>query len=661
MRLQNLILLTLFAIAACPSLSASLTIYRIGGESLPEPDPEALGVPEGELRFEQLDWETALAPPFGNTRLVVIEPDSVRPDFVPRSNLMPQVIDRGGFIRARTYFGRNHFVFDPEMGVIYDGDPLTAYPGQVPNANSGKTLRTAGAPFCIGRENGVCKYVWVVLDGAFPLQQVRIYPRPENQAHSIIPTYTLGTNDGDPNKFGFRDRSFGGETLPGGSIDSDFNLFTEVFANNESLLEFEIGGEPVQEVIFIAPVGDWEIAEFELIFEGFAVEANYTSGLIPLDVPSTLGRLRWSGSEHPGSQVDLRIRAGNSPDPNIYYRNTFRGPERSRFTAEGLPLDRVSYFRMEPGEQAGLAPDLDNWTHWSENLPFELGEASFGQTSPRLFVQLEADFSAGGRLDYVEFAATQPPVITGSAAEIVPQRVSAGQIERFTYLINPDISVGDQGFDTIEIETPTRVERVISVTIDGQELGSSDWHTTIADERFAVHIPPMDDTNTGDLVKIVFDARVFDFGTVFTGWVSDSLRPWEMAQGLAPGDADFLAESNSLTVELLDVGTRTLGALGLSTPVVTPNDDGANDELRIDFSLHNLSREVPIVVDIFDMSGRWMARLPTDPLGSGPHQVNWNGRGPGGDLLPPGIYVIVVVVDTDESTFSSRRVVALVY
>ena len=181
---------------------------------------------------------------------------------------------------------------------------------------------------------------------------MRVFPPPGTEEERHITTYTLGINDGDPLKIGFREREIRYE----GYISVDFDVVTEVFENTQGVLEFEFVGEPVQNIVFIAQVGRWRIAEFEIYADGFAVSSDYASGVIDLGQTATLGPLTWSGALHPGAHVDLRVRSGDTPDPHLYYRNTFRGAERSRFNAGGSPLDRNTYFNLEAGEQGGIAP-----------------------------------------------------------------------------------------------------------------------------------------------------------------------------------------------------------------------------------------------------------------------------------------------------------------
>ena len=646
-------------ITTAPSQSAALTIYRLGGENLPAPDADSYGAPAGSFRFAQLPWSDSHGRPLGSSHLVEIQPDSIRADFIALANLAPQVIDRGGLIKVRIP-GRAGWGTDNSISLLLDENPETSFSGATPPFEAEVNLAVAGSPYCVKRPN-FCKYIHVILPGAYPLQRIRIYPIPGNEENGFIPTYTLGISDGDPLKFGRQDRTFGNNSDVGVFLVGSFDLVSEVLENNDPLLDFEFDDEPVKEVVFIAPIGDWEIAEFEILFDGFAVAANYTTNLIDFGEPGTLGPVAWSGGLHPGASVAMRVRAGDTTDPNTYFRNTFRGQERSRLNAEGRPLDRGTYFNLEAGEQAGIAPDLDNWSHWISVLEFAAGGEILAQERPRRYAQFSADFKSGGRLDFFQFSVSQPPIVTAGVAEIDPGKVTARAKTRFTFALSTEISVRDLGFDTIQIETAALVDSVVSVAVEGRQLDSSQWRQEIAANSFTVQIPRMDDRNTGDLVEILFDATVYDFGTEFRGSVFDGNQPWEVPQLLSPGDADFRIENNSLGVELIDVAVRTLDDLGLSAAVFTPNADGVNDLLDLEFDLVNLSVAVPATIVVYDLSGAAVADIPLEPAGSGPHRVEWDGRDTRGKLLPPGIYLLRLQVDTDDGEFAVERLVSLAY
>ena len=249
---------------------------------------------------------------------------------------------------------------------------------------------------------------------------------------------------------------------------------------------------------------------------------------------------------------------------------------------------------------------------------------------------------------------------TRAVAEIEPARVHAGQTSRFRYLLLPEIRVGDQGFDRIEIAAPSRIDRVESVAIDGVPLEASQWQATIDSGAFVVHIPRRDERDTRDLIEIVFHARIFDYGTVFDGRLYDSTRPGSGA-GPGAGRCRLPGRQQLPHRRLIEVGQQVLDAIELSAEAFTPNGDGVNDQLDIRFDLVNLSAPVPVNLEVFDLAGHaapnglWRSGA-ADPIPS-PGTAGTTTAG----SCPPASTSSDSDVDTDNDTFTASRVVSLAY
>ena len=148
----------------------------------------------------------------------------------------------------------------------------------------------------------------------------------------------MATNDGDIRKHGSREaRAY----LQLGFVD--FDVLYDVSENTNAFLDLEIPPGPVRKIIFYAPIGPWEIAEFEIYGDGFVPQARYVSNIVDLGEPSVLGNLTWSARADAGASMGLKVRSGADDDPNFYWRYTFRGGERTRFDADGLDLTRAAY------------------------------------------------------------------------------------------------------------------------------------------------------------------------------------------------------------------------------------------------------------------------------------------------------------------------------
>ena len=418
---------------------------------------------------------------------------------------------------------------------------------------------------------GSWKVLEVDLGGPLPISRIVLYSTPEYADQRFVTEFTIAVNDGDERKNGLRgagpaldppaglvNRSIRYAREYGTGSTSDWEEDGIVFSatqNRISRLDLEVKSFPTQKIFLIGRSGIWEIAELEIYGNGYVPQASYRSNILDLGQPSTLGELVWSGEQGPDATVDLITRSG---------------------------------------EKAGISPDTGNWQFWSTPLDFDGGEAPLAADRPRQYVQFDVDLrssntASSGRLDYLEFRAASPPIVSQIVAEIAPRSVPARTMTQFRYLLLPRLFDTDIGFDSIEIDTATEVASVDSVRINDVYLDRSEWDWTPGEGSFVVNLPHVDLQRTDELIEIVFQTEVFKYGTVFKGRVFDSSRLEEPRQLVAAGAADELVDSNTLTVGLANLGQSSIQALQLSSPVATPDGDGVNDVIEISFDLINLS------------------------------------------------------------------------
>ena len=634
--------LTLVAVLACWWLQAAdaLIIYRIGGADLPAPE---LGAP---YEFVQLDWAAVDANLHGAFEQLALDSGSVAPQRLdPDVNLTPLIdSELGGEIRILQWAGWKKR--ESEDVTAFDGNPETAYLGD------GHYVRVSG----LGPQNKI----WLFdLGGRFLLDRIRIFPREKFKTHRFIEKFLIGINDGDPLKDGTRDYR-----LQFAEFDAD--IVHDISENTQPDLELAIPPVPVRFLLFEGPEnsrGIWEIAEFEIYGAGPAPFAGYVSNVIDLGAPASIGEFTWGGSKDPGANIDFRMRAGDDDDPNNYWRFTFRGDERSLFDDGGKALNLRSYAGLESGEKAGVTLDTEHWGFWTTAFGFDVGRGDIAVSKPRQFIQVRADFEstdkASGQLDYLQFAVSIPPVASATLAEITPMVSPAGEAASFTYKIKPRFKPGDLGFDSISIDTPAQALGVDAVRIGG--IGVEFEVVELSRTGFVVRIPLVDTQLTEELIEVDFRSEIFKFGTVFTGRVFNSEMPHEVHQGLTPGDADPLVDSDRLQVDLLELQHKTIQALRLSSPVLTPNGDGVNDHIDIEYDLLNLAGGVPVRVEIYDLAGRRIGPVQQTTAASGRSTVQWNGRADNGSVLMPGMYILRLEVEADSGMDAVERVVSIAY
>lgn len=102
-------------------------------------------------------------------------------------------------------------------------------------------------------------------------------------------------------------------------------------------------------------------------------------------------------------------------------------------------------------------------------------------------------------------------------------------------------------------------------------------------------------------------------------------------------------------------------------PVFTPNGDGINDELSVQFTLLKVLEDRPLEVMFYDLSGRLVGEGESATAsGTGTGKVGkqtftWDGRDLGGNVVAPGIYLCRIKVEADDQDNQSTRLVHVAY
>jgi hypothetical protein len=629
----------------------ALTIYRLGGADLPAPELEGI-----DFDFVQLSWDDLDESRLGASEGVEMQPGFIRPERLdPNTNLAPLVLAQDAF----TVYSRGNWNVPSAISLVtrerfsfwmVDADSATIY----------EDTRGLNYMFDLGKQ--------------VYLHRVHFFTR--DHSNAVVPRFIVGTNDGDRRLDGFRDYMPSNQTL------FDFDILHEGRGNR--VIDLRIPPTPVRRLHFgvepkqligeetegihargATPFLRWEVAEFELYASGHVAFARYASSVIDLGEQVNLGPLIWSGRQEADTQVELRMRSGSDEDPNVYWRQTFRGNEQVPYTSSGDPLSRRDYERLELAELGDITHDLDHWSAWSAAYDFAANQGRSNADQPRRFVQFDVSFhstpEAGGQLDYLQFAAS-PPLVTHARAEITPAQAAADAMTAFTYKLRPQLEIGDKGFDRIAIDTPALVDTAVgveSVRLGGVEV---EFTTPRLDEHgFTVEIPRIGLAHTEELIEISFRSQIFAYDTPFIGRLLDNEVPFEVPQTILAGDADETVDSNTLRVALAHIPKHPIQTMRLSPRAFSPNGDGVNDVVRIDYELLNLSGGTPTRIGVYDLSGRQVSTVFSALRESGLFHAAWDGTNAQGTLVTPGLYLLQLEVEADRSQDRIQRLVSVVY
>jgi len=434
-------------------------------------------------------------------------------------------------------------------------------------------------------------------------------------------------------------------------------------------------------------------------------------------LPVTWGRVRWRGkTEGEDGDVLIRVRTGTSLDTRIYQRNVGRGVtspyvERSIIADWPAPgervdvhvwsqlsgLERTKARQLPPnalGSQDGL---VGGWTPWSAPFHFEEGrvedDGSGGILLPmpplHRYIQFRLDFASEGTggvsLDYLEFDFSSPVVTRGILAEIFPDTTSQlGVPASFQYVLKPDMAAGDAGFNRIDIVVPSTAAQVDSLLVDDlvwdrlqPPPGDSQLHrawldtVTVAQSHSFACVTYYDSTDrisklsiktpyltSADFprgqdreIEILLNAPVFRLLTRFRSWIWNDAVDLAM-QPTQPGNASDRLPTDQVEVTVLAT-QETLNLRTVFPNPFTPNGDGTNDVATFDFDIFLLTSEAKISVCIFTLDGQPLRKLELSGR-AGTGKLEWDGRDEMKELVPPGVYLYRLYVDSDTEESKER-------
>ena len=526
-------------------------------------------------------------------------------------NIAPGTLARGGFIDDRGK-GRTAGMVDGDMNSFWE--ELDAAASATDRTQWNWDL---GAVYWINR----------VVFAAFQLHTTWYPPR-------ILAHRLLGSD---------------GRLNPSGDLDFDL-LFDfpdpRTWSNPEPLTYFFSPYLKLRNMFMLFPAGEsGAIAEAFVYPVGYVAQVDLTSGYIEIsNRPKVLQTLNWEVDLPPGTQVQAQTRSGNTLVERAVYRHK-NGTEVSKEKYDGLikalkgPIDKV----IEPG---------DDWSGWSNVYGFS-GQA-FLSPSPRRYVQFKVFVGS----DQPETAATLKSLslaytdafLSGAAGEVYPKEAKPGVLQTFSYHLHPQFGSGDPGFNRILIETPSQVAPDSLVVRVGGALVQPATVRVFPDS-FIVELPQV---VRQDSVEVEFQTTPLTNPYLVKASVGKTQQPalWQLADPAGRfATTVFLPQA----VE----ATRWLANLSSQPLVFTPNNDGIRDQAEIRFSVLKVVAQP--TVRIYRLDGKLVQELAGHRDSGQLWTYNWSGSDRSGVLVPPGVYVCQIGLETQAGGETLSRTISVVY
>ncbi|NKB70276.1 MAG: hypothetical protein GKR89_24665 [Candidatus Latescibacteria bacterium] len=504
---------------------------------------------------------------------------------------------------------------------------------------------------------------------SLPVNRIQFFPRPSNE-DEFPRAYEFSVNDG---------RSFSQQGQP------LYEVLTRVDLQLESVAQVTF---PVQLIRFvklrILSPNPFEIADFEAFGVGFVPKGTYISNQIQFPQPVNFGTLTVKATKlrrqedgellpEPAAEanVSVIVRNGSDDTPLVYNEIT------DRETGSEIVTTEADYFNLAEDFRGSIVDDSENWT-W-EN-PLEITDSGvytldLDLPGPRAYFDFRMLFEGtstdGIQIDSLAITYSQP--LTSQAfGEVailgnpLPERgvitVPAGQDTTFTYDVRAEFTgTGQPGYDGLRIKTQSEPDFLkLEIGDPLQEVTPDSVATD--DDGLSVFFSDNRITRTNNQpVRVTFRTAILVYTTILSGDLLDSQGA--LPQPIAPGDANLAVNTNTLSVFFSSAkGGDVVSELELQPPVFSPNGDGINDETRVAFEVLRLVEPVDFEIDIYDLSGRRLRRLPVGQRAAGTFdELTWDGRDEAGNLVPPGVYILRVTAAIESGDEGFARTITVAY
>jgi len=293
----------------------------------------------------------------------------------------------------------------------------------------------------------------------------------------------------------------------------------------------------------------------------------------------------------------------------------------------------------------------------------------------RRYLQFKAlikseDTFAFGRLDslVIEYTPLLAKRVIGEAAlQDVPDppggivEVPAGLDMTFTYDIRAEFDSPDQvGFNGVRIATESKA-RFLRLEV-GTPLADVKPDSVVeGDRELVMYFPSHPITGkTNRPIRVTFQTAVLSFNSYFSGEVLQ-VSGDNLPQSIDPGNANDSVTTDDIRVFVTAPSLEVLSSVTVSPEMMTPNGDGIHETATIIITTLGVEQATGEVL-IYTTSGVMVRRVVTYPtLRKGISTVEWDGKNDRGGLVPPGIYLCKIVVDTDSGRSTEQKIVTVVY
>ena len=379
--------------------------------------------------------------------------------------------------------------------------------------------------------------------------------------------------------------------------------------------------------------------------EGYPKRVELESSDLDLGAARSIRRIEWDADLPPGTRLEVQTQTGNGFTEVTRY-----------FLANGNEVTKEAYEAARKRYRGDIVQENvrdATWSTWSQ--PHRFSGQSFQSPSPRRYLRTRIrlysdDLDVSPVLRSLRVVANDPIIFAGLSGSVWPREAGLDSLTEFRYTIKPQaFNSRDPGFDQVLIALPpgSADAELIAAWVGGQQVEAN---SSLRGDSLWVQLPPP--VVKRDSVNIAFATRVFASPTVFETFVFNSSQE-DNGQGVVPAE---LGADQVFVPEVVQ-GASLIRNLRHSE-LFTPNGDAVNDLYELNFTVVKTDKQPH--VRVFSLDGRLVAELKNATPRGARATYAWDGQR-NGALVPPGIYIVHIKLQTDPKDEVVQQYVHVVY
>lgn len=351
----------------------------------------------------------------------------------------------------------------------------------------------------------------------------------------------------------------------------------------------------------VPPLESTTMGELEVYGTGYLSSGTFVSKVRDAVNRVNWARLQWTGVIPAGTRISMQARTGDSPFVNSF------------------------------------------WSPWSDTV--STPNSLFTVFEPRRYMQYRVNLETFSietpQLTEVIVAYDSLLVMQSATATVSPQVTPILKEALFQYEIRTQSGGQSLGVDSLIIHTDVPFT-VPNVTVDGFPVS-----------HIIEYFPKR--------VRIGFGSTISSSASIvaqikFTPFLLETRFPAEIVSNGTPANpqrVDYSVANNveSWTIITTGVPEEIVVSATADPNPFTPNGDGRNDITYFSFFVSNLVSGRPLRIKIYDVTGRLVRSLvdmkTTAAAFVEQNAIPWDGRDDRGKILPPGLYLYQIYIETD--------------